>query len=426
MRLSLQPDDFIWATGIEDTFVPEARGKQRPLDEYELMGHYDHWREDLALTRELGVAALRWGVPWYRVEPQPGCFDWSWTDQVLPYLVEQLGVTPIIDLVHYGCPPWLARAFDSERYPDAVAAYAGAFARRYRDLVHWYTPLNEPHMTCLMCGWRGVWPPYLRGERGYIRIMIQSVLGIIRTVEAILEVDPGATIVQVEAAALHRAGHADLAALAEEEHMRRFLSYDLLTGRVTLDHPLFPWLIRNGTPPATLRAIAERPVRLDVMGLNFYPQWSTHQLYVRRSGRVGIRSCEQDGAGLAELIEGYYERYGLPVMVTETSAYGSDEVRSRWLGASVDAVKELRERGVPVVGYTWFPLFTMIDWRYRFGLAPADSYRIELGLYVLNTEGVRWRPSELVDHYSQIIGRTVPPVQAAPAISLRPLRVESA
>ena len=85
-------EDFLWATGIEDTFVPQTRPGHRALDEYQLMSHYQHWREDLALVGDLGLRAVRWGVPWYRVEPfQPGEFDWRWTDQVLPYLVEELG-----------------------------------------------------------------------------------------------------------------------------------------------------------------------------------------------------------------------------------------------------------------------------------------------------------------------------------------------
>jgi beta-glucosidase/6-phospho-beta-glucosidase/beta-galactosidase len=59
------PDAFLWAAGIENTFVPQARPGQRPLDEFELMGHYEHWREDLDLWSELGQSALRWGPPWF-------------------------------------------------------------------------------------------------------------------------------------------------------------------------------------------------------------------------------------------------------------------------------------------------------------------------------------------------------------------------
>src|SRR5215216_184449 len=232
------PENFLWATGIENTFVPQTRPGQRALDEYQLMGHYDQWREDLGLARDLGVKAIRWGVPWYRVEPLPGEFDWSWTDQVIPYLVEELKITPILDLMHYGCPFWLRREFASDDYPRAVAAYAAAFARRYAGLVRWYTPLNEPIVNALLCGKKGVWPPYLRGDAGYLRVMLEVVKGIQRTVAALKEADSGSLMVHVEATGLARAAREDLEALAVEDQRRGFLGYDLLTSRLAPDHPL--------------------------------------------------------------------------------------------------------------------------------------------------------------------------------------------
>ncbi len=400
-KLTLGPraEDFIWASGIEDTFVPQVKPGQRALDEYQLMGHYEHWREDLQLGRELGVQSLRWGVPWYRVEPQPGEFDWRWTDEVLPYLVEELGITPIIDLMHYGCPFWLKREFISKDYVRAVSAYAAAFARRYKSLVRWYTPLNEPLVNALMCGKRGLWPPYLRGEKGYIRVMLQLVRGIAATVNAIKEIDPQAVMVHVEAAGLSRAIRQDLEVLAVEEQRRGYLAYDLLVGSMTPEHPLYTWLLRCGAAPDTLTEIARKPIALDMLGLNFYPQWSTQHLYVDARGRLAYRPHEEDGAGFAALINDYYERYRVPVMITETSAFGAAELRARWLKASVEAVKYLRSQRVPVLGYTWFPMTTMIDWRYRHGNAPMEQYRIELGLYVHDNNAARgrWTPTPLVE-----------------------------
>ena len=52
--------------------MPQVRPGHRALDEYELMGHYEHWREDLSLATQLGLKAMRWGVPWYKVEPEQG------------------------------------------------------------------------------------------------------------------------------------------------------------------------------------------------------------------------------------------------------------------------------------------------------------------------------------------------------------------
>jgi beta-glucosidase/6-phospho-beta-glucosidase/beta-galactosidase len=400
MILSPHPSHFIWATGIEDTFIPQTRRGHRALDEYELIGHYEHWRQDLALARELGVQALRWGVPWYRVEPQPGRFDWRWTDTVLPYLADRLGITPIIDLMHYGCPLWMQQPFVSDEYPQAVTAYAATFAERYKGLVRWYTPLNEPFVNALMCGKRRRWPPYLQGDRGYVRVMLQLVKGIIATVEAIKQIDPGTIMVHVEAAGLSRAATQDLDASAIEDQYRRYLSYDLLTGKVTPEHPLFAWLVHNGATLKALAELAEQAIELDVIGLNFYPRWSTKQLYVDRRGRLMYRLVEKDGSGFSALIQQYYKRYKAPIIVTETSEYGSPLRRLRWLQASVNAVKHLRAAGVPVLGYTWFPLFTMIDWSYRYGNGPSDQYRIELGLYTLNGDGTnRWQATPLVDQF---------------------------
>jgi beta-glucosidase len=111
--------------------------------------------------------------------------------------------------------------------------------------------------------------------------------------------------------------------------------------------------------------------------------------------------AEKVGIGFAALIDDYYRRYNAPIIITETSAFGRNEARSHWLAASVAAIKSLRGRGVPVLGYTWFPLFTMIDWKYRLGRGPIEEYRIELGLYTLDdgSPGSRWRATPLVDQY---------------------------
>ena len=66
----LEPSAFEWLAGIEDTFItaPSAR-TGRTLDEYELTGHYDRVEEDLGLFAGLGLRAVRYGIPWHRINP---------------------------------------------------------------------------------------------------------------------------------------------------------------------------------------------------------------------------------------------------------------------------------------------------------------------------------------------------------------------
>ena len=419
--------DFLWAAGIEDTFVPQVRPGHRSLDEYELMGHYEHWREDISLALQLGLKSMRWGVPWYKVEPEPGKFDWSWTDEVIPFMVEDLKILPIIDLMHYGCPMWMKKEFVNKDYPQRVAAYAAAFAERYKGLIKWYTPLNEPIINALMCGMRGLWPPYLKGDRGYIRIMLQLARGIIRTVQAIKQIDPDSIMVHVEATGLTRTMREDLASLAREEQFRGYLCYDLISGRLTHDHLLFSWLVRNGASPDALEEIGRNPIHIDVVGLNFYPQWSTKLMYIDSRGRLAFSETEPEGDGFKELIRHYHERYKVPVMITETSAVGSDEVRQRWLKSSLSMIKDLRHEGVPVIGYTWFPLFTMIDWRYRFSQEPVENFYLELGLYRLGRgkDEKRWIETPLVEQMKRYINDSKTSIGdlaiAQPTISEAPL-----
>lgn len=403
----IKPDakDFLWAAGIENTFVPQTRRGHRALDEYELMEHYTNWRTDLSLASELGLQAMRWGVPWYRVEPEPGKFDWSWTDEVIPFMVNDLKIIPIIDLMHYGCPFWLKREFANKNYPKFVARYAGEFANRYKDLISWFTPLNEPIINSLMCGMRGLWSPYLKGEHGYLRIMMQIAKGIVRTVQTIKEILPNSVMVHVEATGLTRTIREDLASLALEERHRGYLCYDLITGRMTHDHLLFSWMVRNGASPDDLDELRQNKIKLDVIGMNFYPQWSTKQLFIDKRGRIAFRETEPEGDGFSELITDYYNRYQAPIMITETSAVGNEEVREKWLESSVKMIKNLRSDGIPVIGYTWFPLFTMIDWRYRFSDEPLENFYLELGLYKLNRDqkSPRWLTTPTAEKFKDYV-----------------------
>jgi beta-glucosidase/6-phospho-beta-glucosidase/beta-galactosidase len=122
--------------------------------------------------------------------------------------------------------------------------------------------------------------------------------------------------------------------------------------------------------------------------MNFYPQWSAREFFVTDKGRISNRAVPHTELGFGKLIEDFYQRYKAPIILTETSAYGPEEVRSNWLDVSLNVIKSLRSNGIPVLGYTWFPLFTMIDWRYRYGRRKLENYRMELGFYQYNGNGI--------------------------------------
>jgi len=381
-RPAIDADTFYWATGIEDTFITApwpATG--RTLDEYELTGHYAQWEQDFALMASLGVRTARYGIPWHRVQPEADRWDWSWPDQTLNRLLD-LGINPIVDLVHYGVPAWLDGAYLNPQFAERMAEYASRLAERFLGRVTWYTPLNEPRITAWYCGKLGWWPPYCRGWRGFVAVMLGIARGIALTSQGLRTVDPQAILVHVDATDLYESPDP---VLSDEVALRQeigFLAMDLAAGRVDAAHPLRAWLLRYGATEADLAWFQERAVTPDLLGLNMYPMFSGKRL-VRSPRGLRAQMRYASPAIVEQIGDLYWQRYGLPMMISETASRGSVARRREWLDGSVAAIRRLRGRGVPLVGYTWWPMFSLVAWAYRQSDRPVGDYLERMGLWDL-------------------------------------------
>lgn len=371
--------EFSWGLGIEDTFIPQTRPGMRALDEYELTAHYRLWKEDFDLLGVVGAQHVRWGVPWYRVNPAPSVFDWEWMDQALDHLVNKVGCIPIIDLMHYGTPLWLENQFINTNYPERVAEYAYAFASRYKDLVRYYTPLNEPMVNALFCGRLGQWPPHLEGDDGYVKVLMPVARGVALTEKALREANPDAVIVQVEAVEHHYTAEAQLGDRVAEEVAHIYLPFDLFIGRVGTDHLLWPFLRKHGVTEADLRWLQERPIKVDIVGVNYYPVSGGEWRLGEDSNPAFTRGVTVEHLGA--VLRTTWNRYKLPMMVTETSWVGPVSERIEWMDESVAMTRQVMSEGIPVLGYTWWPLFDMVEWDYRLENGPVHRYSMPVGLY---------------------------------------------
>jgi beta-glucosidase/6-phospho-beta-glucosidase/beta-galactosidase len=358
---------------------------------------------------DTGVHALRWGIPWYRVQPKPNAWDWRWTDQALDYLVNVKGITPILDLMHYGTPLWLDNSFINASYPQRVAAYAAAVAERYGSLVRIYTPLNEPTINAHLAGRMGQWPPYLHGEDGYYKVLIALARGMVLTTQALLSVQPQAKTVQVEAVGYRWAKDPRLAHLVAQENAAQFLAFDLSRGRVDENHILYPVLREHGVTDYDLAWFQANAVNYDVLGANFYP-WSYSPMAKRRD-RIRYLRHVTPGAALGEVLRYTFAHARMPIMVTETSAHADADGRGVWMDDTVGAVAALCREGLPLVGYTWFPFFSMYRWECRPSTRALDDYLIHLGLYDLERgpdRTLRRKATPLVDRFRRHIATPIP------------------
>ena len=380
----MDPEAFLWATGIEDTFIVDPWPKTgRTLDEYELIGHYGQATDDIGLIAELGVKVARYGIPWHRINPAPGRWDWEWTDRSLNLLVE-LGIEPVVDLIHYGVPLWIKGAFLNPDFPARMAEYAGRVAERFAGRIFAYTPLNEPRITAWYCGKLGWWPPYEKGWLGFVRVMLAICRGIVETVTALRIVDPEIVPVHVDATDIYETAEPDLRPEAAHRQEIVFLALDLISGRLVAGHPLRDWLSKLGVTDGEFAWFEARAVELPLIGVNLYPMYS-RKVLVPSSRGMRIRMPYASADIIERIADMYWQRYQRPVFITETAAMGPLKRRRAWLDSSVSAVERLRSRGVPVIGYTWWPMLAMVTWAYRQGHLPSASYLKEFGLWDLET-----------------------------------------
>jgi beta-glucosidase len=380
------PETFLWATGIEDTFITAPWPKTgRTLDEYELTDHYRRCEADIGLMRDINVSVARYGIPWHRIEPRRGTWDWDFVDRAVDRLLE-LNIEPIIDLVHYGLPPWIEHAYLNPDFPRYMADYATRVAERLRGRVFAYTPLNEPRITAWYCGRLGWWPPHRRGWRGFVAVMLGVCRGIVETARALEAVDPEILNAHVDATDLYVSELPEFEAEAAHRQNIVFLALDLVSGRIRPGHGLWSWLLKHGATERELSWFHERAIELPLIGINLYPMF-TYKV-ARRTARGGLRwaMTYADADIVERLGRLYWERYQAPVFISETASVGSVTRRSAWLADSVAAVKRLRQSGFPLVGYTWWPLFALVTWAYRQGTHPPEYYLKQMGLWNLDSK----------------------------------------
>src|SRR5881394_3311970 len=97
----------MFATGIENSIPTINHGKTR-IDEMEVCGHYERWREDFDCVQEIGINFLRYGPPIHKTYLGPNKFDWEFADLTFAEL-RRRDITPIVDLCHFGLPAAVRR-----------------------------------------------------------------------------------------------------------------------------------------------------------------------------------------------------------------------------------------------------------------------------------------------------------------------------
>ena len=343
------------------------------IEQLERNGH-DRRIEDLDLFAALGIRAMRYPVLWERTAPDgPAQADWSWADARLERL-RTLDIRPIVGLVHHGSGPRHTSLIDP-RFPEGLAEFAAAVAEHF-PWVEDYTPVNEPLTTARFSGLYGYWYPHGHDDRTFVRALLTQCRAVVQAMGAIRTVTPTARLIQTDDLGKTWSTPA-LAYQAEYENHRRWITFDLLCGRVGPDHPMWGYLVWAGASEAELLWFQEHPCPPDIIGINHYisserflderldlypgevPGGNGRDTYVDvLAARVRIAGA----AGPAALLRETWERYHLPIAITEAHNGCTREEQLRWLAEVWDAAETVRNEGADVRAVTAWSLLGAYDW----------------------------------------------------------------
>jgi dTDP-4-dehydrorhamnose reductase len=362
------------------------------FDQLEQNGHATRVT-DLDLFATLGMRAMRYPVLWERIAPK-GLEDanWSWADERLNRLRE-LGIRPIVGLVHHGSGPRNTHLLDPA-FPNKLALFARAVAERY-PWVDAYTPVNEPLTTARFSALYGHWHPHSRDSKTFVRVLLTQIRAVVTAMHAIREINPNAKLIQTEDLGKTFSTR-PLAYQAEFENERRWLTYDLLTSRLTREHQMWAYLTALGINEDELTWFLDHTCPPDIVGINHYltsERFLDERLHrYPKSSHGGngrdayadveaVRVCAEGVAGPKALMKEAWERYRLPLAITEAHLGCTREEQLRWFKEVWDAALDLKLRdGADVRAVTAWSLLGAYDWH---NLLTRDEGFYEPGVFDL-------------------------------------------
>jgi dTDP-4-dehydrorhamnose reductase len=377
-----------------------SRVKDTYSDQSILAGH--HRREDdLERFAALGIKALRypvlWETLWSADRESP---HWRRCDARLQSM-RALGLRPIVGLLHHGSGPRHTSLSD-DGFAPGLAAHAAATARRYPWVEDWI-PVNEPLTTARFSAQYGLWYPHARDEREFWRALINQIDAVRLSMRAIRRVNARARLIQTEDLGRTYAT-APLADQAEFDNARRWMTWDLLCGRVGPDHAFWPRLLAFGFGDR-LRAILDDPCAPDILGLNHYvtsDRFLDHRVerYPQRrhggnhQGRYAdieaVRVVQPGPDLIAGALDETWRRYRLPIAVTETHLGCTREEQMRWFQEAWSAATWAKACGADVRAVTAWALLGAYNWR---NLLTHDDGSYEVGAF--DVRGARPRPTAM-------------------------------
>ena len=390
--------------------------------------HYNRYRDDVALMRELGLQAYRFSISWSRVLPE-GCGQinaagLSFYDRLVDALLEA-GIQPFCTLFHWDLPQALQRrgGFLNRDMGDWFADYASLVGERLGDRIKLWVTQNEPQCYIGFGLGSGIHAPGLRlGLSDMLVAAHNSMRAHGKAVRALRSTVAGARVGYVLAAQLARpasdsaadleAARAATFAVRDQTHTNNTWWTDpVVFGRYPEDGLALFGRDMPNFPSADWDDLKQP---LDFLGLNIYRAES-----VRAGGdgrpelvpvppgypRSGVDWQPITPDALYYGPRFFHERYGLPLWITENGLSTRDQIfldgqvhdpqRIDYTHRNLLELRRAMREGARVEGYLAWSLLDNFEWQ--------DGYKQRFGMIYVDYQSQRRVPKDSFHWYKHVI-----------------------
>ena len=359
--------------------------------------HYHRWKEDVALMREIGLKSYRFSISWSRVIPEKGRVNLEGI-RFYSDLIDELiasGIEPLVTIYHWDLPVWVQKkgGWQSDVIIPLFAEYTRVVVEAFSDRVTWWMPMNEPQCFIMNGHMQGVHAPFKRDYLALSKMTRICMMAFAASVKAIRQYAKKTPKVGIASAS-----SCFIPADESKESVKKTYHDSFHTGAGLMSNGwwLDPILLGEsvtayGVYHTSKKDLPEIQTKLDFVGINIYSpmnhgDWGGDGTKMAPGAAKTSIGWEVDGRCLYWTVRFFYERYKLPVLVTENGMANLDWVsldgkvhdsqRTDYLKRYLHELKRAADEGISVLGYQHWSIMDNFEWAEgydpRFGLIFVD------------------------------------------------------
>jgi len=363
--------------------------------------HYNRYKEDVAIMKELGLKSYRFSVSWPRVMPKEGKINVKGL-QFYVNLVDELckaGIEPMCTLFHWNLPMWLYEkgGWRFEGIGDVFAEYSKVVVEALSERVKYWITINEPQCFIGLGYFVGRQAPFIKNSDDIEKISRNVMLAHGKAVMTMRKYAKQKVLIGMAPTGGCMTPSISGQVGIEQARNDTYSESTGVMGNRWWADPIILGDIPKGLEEVlTSEDIEVINQPLDFYGYNIYNSSN----YIEKNGErnpllyPGIPRTSMDWAITPDALywsaKFHYERYKLPILITENGMANNDFVmldgkvhdpqRIDYISRYLKGLKKAVSEGIPVIGYQYWSIMDNFEWSEgydkRFGLIYID-YRTQ-------------------------------------------------